>query len=159
MAKEVMARNASENKYLCKVFHNILNLGLEYLRENYGDEAVREYLTQYANAFYVPLKQHIDQYGLTAIKEYFQRVYEAEEFADAISFSESSEELIIQISRCPAVTFLRENGKDISPIFIETTRVIGEALCEGSSFAYSLESYDDSDGASVQRFYRKENLS
>lgn len=59
MTKEVMERKASDNKYLHKDFHNIMNLGIEYIHEKYGEESVREYLIQFASSYYAPLKSAI----------------------------------------------------------------------------------------------------
>jgi hypothetical protein len=47
MPKEVMRRKASDNDYLHRDFHLTLNMGIEYLREKFGDEAVGEYLEQF----------------------------------------------------------------------------------------------------------------
>ena len=155
MAVERMVRNASDNKYLHRDFHNILNLGIEYLRVNYGEESVKEYLRQFTNAFYAPLKERIASEGLGAVKEHFSGIYEAEEALDVISFEGGMDELTIHVARCPAVSHMRASGVEASPAFAETTRVIGEALCEGTPYVYELISYNDADGASAQRFRRK----
>ena len=44
MAKEIMRRTASDNEYLHKDFHASMNIGLEFLRKNYGKEGVIDYL-------------------------------------------------------------------------------------------------------------------
>jgi len=153
--KEQTVRKASDNKYLHRHFHTIMNMGLEYLRAHYGEESVEEYLQQYANAYYGPLKRRVAQEGLPAVMDYYRGVYEAEEAAADITFSNSPDELVIHISRCPAVTHMRQNGVAVSPLYAETARVIGETLCGGTPFEYALVSYRQADGASVQRFYRK----
>jgi len=42
MPKEVMRRQASDNRYLHRDFHGAMSLALEYLRIRYGEDAVRE---------------------------------------------------------------------------------------------------------------------
>lgn len=64
---EVMTRKASDNKYLHRDFHNLLNLGLEYLRAEYGEQAVLDYLRQFTNSYYAPLKRQLLTKGLEAI--------------------------------------------------------------------------------------------
>ena len=59
MPKQVMTRQASDNVYLHKDFHGGLSGGIEYIHEQYGAEAVREYLRQFAGAFYAPLKKDL----------------------------------------------------------------------------------------------------
>lgn len=69
MTKEVIDRRASDNEYLHKDFHGALSAGIEYLQKNYGTQAVRDYLRQFALAFYSPLKKALGKRGLVAIKE------------------------------------------------------------------------------------------
>ena len=66
MPKEVMRRNAKDNKYLHKDFHGALSVGLDYVKNNYGEEAVREYLRQFAEAFYSPLKEDLIRRGCSS---------------------------------------------------------------------------------------------
>jgi len=150
-----MVRKASDNKYLHRHFHNLMNLGLEYLREHYGEEAVREYLRQFACAFYAPLKQRLIQCGLGELAEHFRKIYEAEEAAKDIALEYTPDELVVQIRRCPAIMQLRRTGEVPSPMFFETTLTVNRALCEGTPYAFELVYYDDAEGASTQRFYRK----
>ena len=43
----------------------------------------------------------------------------------------------------------------VSPLFVETTRTVNEAICEGTPFAFELVEYDEQTGKSIQRFYRR----
>ena len=54
MAREVVRRTAQDNRYLHKDFHGALSVGLEYVEHHFGEEAVRDYLRQFARAFYAP---------------------------------------------------------------------------------------------------------
>lgn len=155
MSKEQIVRTAADNKYLHRHFHNIMNISLEYLRRLYGGEAVSEYLKQFANTYYAPLRQRIREGGLAAVMEYFRGIYEAEEASGDISFYGDSAELTVKVSRCPAVAHMRKSGMEVSPLYVETSRVIWQTICEGTSYGYELIFYDGANGASVQRFYRK----
>ena len=118
MAKEVMERRASDNKYLHKDFHNLMNLGIEYIREKYGEDSVREYLARFAKAYYAPLKSALLKKGLIAVKEHYEKIYETEEALDFVSMSLSEDELIINVEKCPAVTHekIRRNSP---PLYYE----------------------------------------
>ena len=70
MAKEVMERKASDNKYLHKDFHVSLDIGIDYIGKQFGPEAIDAYLTQYAKAFYQPMT-------LKELQQYFERIYQA----------------------------------------------------------------------------------
>ena len=69
MTKEIVRRNAADNAYLHKDFHGALSTGIAYLEQRYGAEAVRDFLRQFARAFYASLTQAINARGLMALRE------------------------------------------------------------------------------------------
>jgi len=154
MAKQVMRRKASDNVYLHKDFHGGLSTGIRYLEENFGEEAVREYLRIFTNTYFAPLKEQIRQRGLSALKEYFEELYEKE--GGEVEITLNDDELIIRVAACPAVTHMRQHGYPVANMFYETTKTVNEALAEGTDFAAELVEYDDETGRSVQRFYRRQ---
>jgi len=120
MAKRVMRREASDNVYLHKDFHGALSTGIQYLEENFGEEAVREYLRDFTNAYFAPLKADIKQRGLSALKEYFEELYEKEGGEAEITLGD--DELVICVAACPAVTHMRQHGYQVANMFYETTK-------------------------------------
>ena len=155
MTKEVMERNASDNEYLHKDFHGALSNGLTYLAQRYGEQAVRDYLRQFALPFYAPLTEDIKNRGLKALQEHFEKIYATEGGEIEIDFTEECMEL--RVKRCPAVTHMREKGYQISPLFYETERTVNKTICEGTPFEAELVEYDTETGKSVQRFSRRNN--
>lgn len=153
MAKEVMRRRAADNVYLHKDFHGALSNGIAYLEERYGEGAVRDYLRQFALTYYAPLREELRRRGLVALEEHFARIYATE--GSPIRTRLTAEELVLEIDSCPAVTHMRKHGMPVARLFSETSRTVNEALCEGTAYAAELVSYRDSDGRSVQRFYRR----
>jgi len=154
MPREVLHRSATDNEYLHKDFHGALSTGIEYLHRRYGAEAVREYMWQFASAFYAPLIADINTRGLAALREHFQRIYEQEGGEFSITLSEDS--LSLDIQGCPAVAHLRENGYPVAELFYETTRTVNEAICEGTPFQAEMLSYDPQTGRSLISFTRRE---
>ena len=153
MSKETVTRKASDNPYLHKDFHGALSTGIEYLHQCYGEQAVRNYLRQFARSFYKPLTEDVKKRGLAALKEHFERTYRTEGAEAAFRLSE--DELVIGVPRCPAVTHMREHGYKVARLFVETTRTVNEAICEGTPFAAELAEYDEQTGGCVQRFFRR----
>jgi predicted ArsR family transcriptional regulator len=153
MATEVMRRQASDNEYVHKDFHGALSAAIEYLDERYGEEAVRDYLREFTTTFYAPLVREIAERGLAPLRDHFQRVYGREGGAAELRLTE--DELVIRVRACPAVTHMRENGYPVARLWVETTRTVNEALCEGTPFAAELVEYDEQTGGSVQRFLRR----
>ena len=154
MPREVIRRRASDNEYLHKDFHGALSVGIEYLQESYGEQAVRDYLRRFALAFYVPLKESIRKRGLIALKEHLEKVYRREGGKIQIEFSE--DQMILTVEACPAVMHMREQGYPVAAMYDETTRAVNKAICEDTDFAAELLIYDPKTGRSVQRFYRTE---
>jgi hypothetical protein len=148
-----MERRASDNEYLHKDFHGALSCALDYLSDNYGEEAVRDYLRKFTRSFYAQLIADIKTRGLIAIKEHYEKVYQIE--GGKAEFNLTGDELAITVEKCPAITHLRENSRTVSPLFYETTRTVNEALCEGTPFASELLDYDAQTGAGIQRFFRR----
>ena len=153
MAKEVMHRSAGDNAYLHRDFHGALSVGLEYLDEHYGEDAVREYLRQFALAFYAPLTDSLRRRGLVALVEHFHRVYDLE--GGEIRFTLSDDELLVEVQACPAVAHMRKQGYPVARLFHETKAAVGKAICDGTAFDAELLEYDPDTGRSVQRFSRR----
>ncbi|MDR3644903.1 MAG: hypothetical protein P4M02_07510 [Clostridia bacterium] len=154
MAKLVMEKKAYDNTYLHRDFHGLLDIGITYLRENYGEQAVRDYLRQFAAAYYAPLKADLKKRGLIALREYFEKIYEIEGGGTEITLNDR--ELTIRVDACPAVTHLHKLNVPVDPLFFETTRVVNEEICEGTPFASESIEYSSETGASLQRFFRRD---
>ncbi len=154
MAKLRIDRKASENTYLHKDFHGALSTGLEYVRTHYGDQAVRDYLRQFALAWYAPLTQSLREKGLSALREHYERIFKLE--GGAANFVETPGELRIELLENPAVTHMRTQKYPVSPLFVETVRTVGQAICENTSFDAELVCYDDATGRYTQRFFRRQ---
>ena len=151
--KEVMRRQAADNAYLHKDFHGALSCGIEYLHEHFGEKAVRDYLREFALAFYAPLRQALREKGLGALKAHFEAVYRQE--GGEARFELSEHELVIRVAACPAVQHMRAHGQPVARLFHETTRTVNEALCEGTPYVAELVEYEPQTGRGVQRFRRR----
>jgi len=148
-----MRRKAADNVYLHKDFHGALNQALIYIEEHFGADAVREYLHQFARQFYSPLTKRLQERGLKALKEYFAAIYELEGAECRIELG--ADELVLTVPRCPAVSHIRRMGLPVSPLFVETTRTVNEAICDGTPYRAELLEYDPETGRSAIRFSRR----
>ncbi len=155
MTKQTMHRTAGDNEYLHRDFHGALSAGIEYLHEVFGEEAVREYLWQFARAFYAPLTAALNRQGLVALEAHFRSIYELE--GGNARFVWSEDELRIEVEACPAVTHMRKRGYPVARLFRETTETVNRAICHRTPFVAELLNYDDQTGRSVQRFYRRQS--
>ncbi len=152
-AKRVMRRSAADNPYFHRDFHGVLSAGLDYLEREYGVEAVHGFLRRFASQYHAPLRTAMTAEGLKPLAEYFTRIYTLEE-ADFTS-TESSEELTIELSAHPALAYLRRNNYPVAPSFLETTRYLYAALCEGTPWTFEYTELDAATGACRLRFFRR----
>ena len=153
MPKEVIRRRAEENEYLHRDFHGALSVGIDYLEDEYGPEAVRDYIRQFTRRFYAPLIKRVKREGIVPLKEHFEEVYRIEGAEAKIELTDDA--LSIRVAACPAVAHMRAHGYPVARLWRETTRTHNEALVEGTPFDAELLEYDDETGASVQRFVRQ----
>lgn len=70
MTRLRMERRTSDNTYLHKDFHGATSAGPDDLRLTYGDEAVRDFLCQFARAWYQPMREALHRQGLVALREH-----------------------------------------------------------------------------------------
>jgi hypothetical protein len=154
MTTKRITRRASDNRYLHRDFHGALSNAIDYLHQNYGSEAVREYLRQFTRRFYAPLKRRLQEEGLTAVRGHYERVYGLE--GGDIRSSLGDGELVIEVEASPAVMHMRKQDYAVAELFHETIRTVNEALCEETPFVSELRDYDPQTGACTMVFRRTE---
>jgi hypothetical protein len=153
MPKEVMDCRASDNEYLHKDFHGALSVGIQYLDDHYGEDAVRRYLRNFASKYYAPLIAEFREGGLPVLRAHFEKNYRDE--SAEVEFFQNEDELLIRVKNCPAVTHIQQNNYTLARLFGETTRIVNEVLCEGSPFQAEILDYQPETGAGTQRFRRR----
>lgn len=147
-----MSRKASDNKYLHKDFHLTLNILLDYIYRNFGEEAVIRYLVQYSKAYFKPLKKQLKEGNTGALRDYLGKIYQKEEWPVRINSGENYLEL--QQDACPGISHIRSSGKQPAPCYIETYRTLYEELCKDTPFTYTLHDFDFETGACKQSFVK-----
>lgn len=153
MPKQTLTQKASDNQYFHKDFHIALNYGIDYLHKRFGEEAVVEYLIQFAKAYYLSLRIAIKEKGLLAIKEHYEKIYEVE--SAEFNMNISPDELIIQLSASPAVVHIKTKGHSVSELFRETVVTVNKTICENTSYDFEMLEYNDENGAYRLRFFRR----
>ena len=155
MAKQTLTRKASDNRYYHKDFHIAINYGIEYLREKFGKEAVKEYLVRFADAYHSPLKKELKEKGLIAIKDHYEKIYQIEDAKFDMSFS--PEELIIRLFASPAVMHIKSYGHRVSTLFRETILTVNKTICRNTFYDVEMIDYNEENGGYQLRFHRRGN--
>ena len=150
MKKLVMRKKASENVYFHPDFHIAMNLSLKYVEENFGPDGVKEFLRQFANAYYKPLKEKIKKQGLLPLKKHIEQIYKKEGGKIEISFNKDM--LKVFVKKCPAISHIKKNCVPVAKTFSETTKTVYSTLVEGTGYQFELAEYDNKTGKAILIF-------
>lgn len=155
MTKKSITQQASDNEYFHMDFHIALNYGIEYLYKNFGEDAVIEYLMQFANNYYTPLKKSLSTIGLAAIKKHYEKIFKIEGARYAINFSEDNSELTIHLYASTAVMHIKKNGHLVAPAYEKTVSVVNQEICRNTPYDCELMEYKQDNGAYRIRFFKR----
>ena len=142
-------------KYLHPDFHVSMAHCLQYGYEKYGEEGLREYLTQFTLTFHKPLIAKAKETGLTAIAEYLTWLYTEEEAPDALQMVSSETELKVTIHYCPAVKHFKKRAFVPHECYERGTSVVYDVIARESGLGFEMLSYDHDTGAASFRFFQK----
>ena len=151
----VLHTTSDAYKYLHMDFHNSMALGLQYIAEQYGQEGLREYLTQFVQAFHKPLLEKAKETGLAAIAEYFHWLYTEEEAPDALDMQVSEDAVDVTILYCPAVKHLKSKNRLVHESFASGTTIVYDVIAKECGLGFEMISYDHDTGAAKFRFFMK----
>lgn len=149
MGKEKLfiEKKAADNKYLHRDFFATGDIGIAYVGETYGDEAVKDYLTQYARSYHKLLAEEVKKNGLVVLKEYFDSVYEKEEWSQYVRTELATDTLTVAVGKCPAVTYMKSIGHTPSKWYKETVYTVYKTLADMCGCGFEIAYYNEIDGA------------
>jgi len=151
--KQIIEQKASDNTYYHKDFHIALNYGIDYLYKSFGEDSVREYLVQFAKAYFAPLKKALREKGLLVIKEHYKNIYKIENAEFDINISHN--ELLIHLYESPAVMHIKANGHNVSYLYNETVITVNKEICSNTPYDCELVEYEHENGAYQLRFFKR----
>ena len=147
-----MDRKASDNEYFHRDFHSSMNMGIHYVGEEYGLEAVKEFLTMYTKDVYTPVFVDMKKRGLAAIEAKIRDTYEKEKALNVLKTERTDDTLTVTVGECPAVKHLKATGRDVSPWYRYTTEYVMAVLAEAGGYTFAMEAYDEETGAAKYSF-------
>lgn len=136
---EIMDRRAAENEYFHRDFHSSMNMGIHYLGEHYGLDAVRDYLRRYTMHVYRPVIEKIRARGLPALEDKILDTYAKEKAPEAVKINRTETEMEVCVFYCPAVKHLHDTKRKVSPWYRYTTEVVMETLAREGGFHFEME--------------------
>ncbi len=143
-----MERKASDNEYFHRDFYVTADNGIEYLGQKYGEEKVKEFLAAYAAHYYKDLIAEIKKEGVAALKTYFIRFYTEEKCPDVVMLSQVDKSLTVEITQCPAVTYMKSIDHTPSVWYCETVNTVYATIAKLANLRFELLYYNEENGAS-----------
>jgi hypothetical protein len=140
-------------KYLHRDFHLLGDNALKYCADKYGEEAVVNFLKQFAVDYYAPRIAEMKEGGLPAVKAWLEKIYEIEEASEVLHAELDGDVLTFTVDKCPVIEYARGLNQELSPYYIEQTRTLYAAIAEAAGFKFQLEYYNE-DGAAKFKFFK-----
>lgn len=138
--KQQMLRYESGGE-LHRDFHASILDGVNYVRDNYGDEALREVLFETGTKVYKTLHEKLvagDPSELIA----WWRYYMDREGAD-YTLEETDGGAVLTVRDCPALKHLENRKIEGGKMLCTATRILNEAFCSNSPYEIILDETGD----------------
>ncbi|HHV81700.1 MAG: hypothetical protein KBI34_06735 [Dictyoglomi bacterium] len=135
-----------------KDFHGAISCAFQFLDERYGIDVLDEFLEQVGKNCYRELIFKINQDGLLAIEEYWNRIFTLEDGEFKIDRDEDS--ITLELKRCPAISHLLEVGYPVYRDFCRQTRMINSIIAKETGLEYTVESQQNK-ACCIQKFWRR----
>ncbi len=151
---EILEIRAADHEYFHLDFHSSLNMGVDYVGEKYGKDALVDYLIQYTKNVYKLVFAAIKKDGLAAIEAKILDTYKKEKAEDAVMTELAEDKLTVTVAYCPAVQHLLSTGRTMSRWYSYTTETVMRVLAEAAGCRFEMQSYDEATGAARYCFYK-----
>jgi hypothetical protein len=151
--EQVLEFRASDNKYLHKDFHCVLNYSLTYLTKTYGLKFTEEFLVRAAQTVFGPLIEKMQSDGLPAMESHIRNVF-GNENGD-FETSSMPDQLVLRVKKCPAIEHLKKSGQLYDSTFCMSTVVVNQAICSMAGYEFQCK-FDTEQACCLQRFTRKD---
>lgn len=135
-------------------FHASVLDGVNYLIDNFGEEAARKVLRRTATEVYRTMHEGLQRGDRTELLEWWRYYLDRE--GGKYRLEETSDGAILTVESCPAQTHLANRGIPGGKRTCWATRILNEALCEDSPYEIVLEETGESSCRQVLR--KKANL-
>ena len=130
-SKHLRYRSGGE---LHRDFHWSTSVGIHYLLENYGEEALREVLHETAVGVYRQMHEKLCAGDPSELLEFWRYYYGRE--GGEWSLEETADGgAVLTVSGCPALRHLQKLGVEVDPVLCKATEILNNELVSGSPFS------------------------
>lgn len=118
-------------------FFFAINATFRFIERQLGPEALRRYWTDLGRDYGHRVSEDWKKGGLPAVAAYWRDFFAAEPGAE-VEVSESDQVVTLEVSTCPAIRFLRQEGREIIPCFCQHCYYQGEAMAKAAGLTMRL---------------------
>lgn len=126
------------------------NATFRHIREQYGEEALRQYWLQMGREHFAHVTRAMRERGLEALREHWETMF-AEEPGARVSMTLVDGELELRVQVCPAWRHLKASGREVDESFCDHCLWVSRGMCEPAGVQVTVQGKE---GACVQRFRR-----
>ena len=119
-------------------FYFAINATFRFFLDHYGEEALQEYWRSLGKGYYHPLTERFQQGGLREVETYWRDFFNREPGGE-VQITRSEDRVEIDVRDCPAIRWLRQNGREIVPLYCEHCRHVSTAIAEEAGMEFGLE--------------------
>lgn len=119
-------------------FYFAINATFRFFQERYGEEALEKYWRALGRGYYRPLIDRFKREGLSGVAVYWRDFFEREPGGD-FSVTRNGDRVEIDVRDCPAIRWLKDNGREIVPNYCEHCRHVSGAIAEEAGLGFKLE--------------------
>jgi len=119
-------------------FYFAINATFRFIYNRQGRKGWIKYLRHLAREYFHPVNEPWRQNGLSAVAAYWEAFFAAEPGA-RIEVSQSPDEVIIDVHRCPAIAHLKEQNREIVPFYCQHCYYLNAARASRSGLFMNLE--------------------
>jgi hypothetical protein len=130
-------------------FYFAINATFRFIRSRLGEEGLRRFWRDLGDRYFRPVSDQWRDGGLPAVACYWKDFFAAEPGGN-VEIDESSDEVELAVSLCPAIAHLRANNREIDPAFCQHCYFVSEAMAAHAKLTVRIEG---GNGTCRQRFF------
>ena len=140
---KIVDMKKEDNKYLHRDFHILSDNALKYCADKFGEQAVKDFLTQFVKCYYKPVIDKVKQGGLSCLKQWIEGVYEKEEASEYLQTQLSQDSLTVKVKKSPVIEYMRSLNQQPSEYYVEQTAILYSVIAEECGCKFQLKYYNE----------------
>lgn len=129
-------------------FYFASNATFRFIEQRLGMEGLRRYWQDLGTRYYAPVAERWKSGGLGAVATHWRDFFKAEPGAE-VEVEQTDSEVVLHVRTCPIIKHLRDNNRDIMPVFCQHCYFVSEAIAAPAGLCARVSG---GNGSCTQRF-------